>query len=296
MPTHKHLDYIQASITLSEHDVIDKKLPRVPALAYYKRGYKDENGTRYYFGNPNSKKALCVLSGGALDELRGVGHSDGQILQGLLNLDASFTRLDSAITVYGEDDIFHLGEIQNAYRDGLIESPLCARGGTLVSKMELDGEVYPETFYIGDMKKRAKKGLFRAYDKGAMLDITRETLMRIELEERGSNADNSAKRISDGAGVSSVFKSRFNIKTDKFQAIYDAESIEIARGKNKSKEISPEEKRWKWLIEQVAPTLRNALYADGFDVVENENFTKFLAASGLGEKINEVVMARIAKK
>lgn len=296
MTTHKHLDYIQASIMLSEHDVIDKKLPKVPALAYYKRGYRDENGTRYYFGNPNSKKALFLASGVALEEIRGTGVEDGQILQSLFEKEATVTRLDTAITVYGDENIFSLGDIQDAYKGNQIESPLCERGGTLVSKMELDGEIYPETFYIGDMKKRAKKGLFRAYDKGAMLDITRQTLMRIELEERGSNANNSAKRISEGASVSSVFKSRFNIKTDKFQAIFDSESVEIARGKNKVKEETPEEKRWKWLIEQVAPTLRNALYADGFNVGENENFSKFLAKSGLGGKITELIMVLNSKK
>jgi len=296
MTTHKHLDYIQASVLVSEHEITENKFQKVPPMAYYKRGYKNEQGTRYYFGNPNSKKALLVCAGGALEEIRGNGIEDGQILQSLFEKDATITRLDSAITVYGNEELFSLGDIQNAYAKGEIESPLCERGGTLVSKMELDGALYPETFYIGDMAKRGKKGLFRAYDKGAMLEITRQVLMRMELEERGSNAHMSAKRIAQGASVASVFKSRFNIKNDKFQAIYDAESVEIARGKAKETFLSDEEKRWKWLIEQVAPTLKKSLMADGMNVGENENFSRFLAAAGLGEKINELVLVRLGKK
>lgn len=296
MPEEKHLDYIQASCLISESDMRENNAKKSPAIAYYKRGYTDENSIRYYFGNPKSKKALLVLSGKSLDVLRSNGHSDQQILQGLFAKEAKISRLDSAITVYNSDNIFSLGDIQDAYRDGLIESPLCERGGKLISTMELDGQMYPETFYIGDLEKRAKKGLFRAYDKGAQLEITREILMRIELEERGENAHNSARRIAEGASVSSVFKSRFNIKTDKFQAIYNAESVSIERGKAKEKEIMPEERRWKWLIEQVAPTLRKALREETMSIEESENFAKFCAASGLGEKIRELSLAMNSKK
>ena len=296
MTTYKHLDYIQASCLISEHEVTDKKFQKCPAIAYYKRGYRNEQGTRFYFGNPKSNKALLVCSGSALEEIRGTGIEDGQILQSLFEKDATITRLDTAITVEGDEDIFALGDVETAYQEGKIDSPLCERGGTLISKLTLDKETYPETFYIGDLAKRGKKGLFRAYDKGAMLDITRQILMRLELEERGSNAHMSAKRIAGGASVASVMKSRFNIKTDQFQAIYDADSVEIARGKAKEVFLSDEEKRWKWLIEQVAPTLKKSLMANQMDVENDENFTRFLSASGLGEKINELVLVRLGKK
>lgn len=290
MPTEKVLDYVQASCSVSEYDLIDNKARKISPLPYYKRGYQDANETRYYFGNPNSKKALLVLSGQSLDALRNGGYSDQQILQSLVLKDASFTRIDHAITVHSEDYIFSLGDIQNAYSDGLIKSPLCERGGKLISTMELDGKIYPETFYIGDLKKRGKKGLFRAYDKGAQLDITREVLMRIELEERGENANNSAKRIANGATVSQVFKSRFDIETEKFQQIFDCDSVPIERGKGKEKTMTEDERKWKWLIETVAPTLARAIALEPVDVTESENFSRFCAAAGISEKIHQLAL------
>lgn len=296
MTVEKHLDYIQASVDISETALSSETIATVPPLSYYKRGYRDANGTRYYFGNPNSKKALLVMSGTALQSVRNSGYDDKDIAASLREKGAKFTRLDIALTQYDDDNMVSLRELQLNYSDGLIESPLVARGGTIISKLELDGEVYPETFYIGDLKKRAKKGLFRAYDKGKMLDITRDLMIRLELEERGHNAHSSAMRIANGASVSSVFRSRFDIKTDKFQSIIDAEPADISRGKASDikSEETPEEKRWRWLIEQVAPTLRKALNENITREEADRNLFMFLHAAGMHGRLRDFAEA-IAK-
>lgn len=293
MTTEKHLDYIQASVEISESTLSSDFIAQIPPLSYYKRGYRDANGTRYYFGNPNSKKALLVMSGTALQSVRNSGYDDKDIAASLREKGAKFTRLDIALTQYDDDNMVSLRELQLNYSDGLIESPLVARGGTIISKLELDGEVYPETFYIGDLKKRAKKGLFRAYDKGKMLDITRDLMIRLELEERGENANSSAIRIADGISISSVFKSRFNIKTEKFQAIIDAPAADISRGKSlrNDGDETPEEKRWRWLIEQVAPTLKKALTENITKASADEHLFMFLRAAGMHERIRDYATA-----
>lgn len=287
MPIEKHLDYIQASCLIPESAMRASYIQKTNSIAHYSRGYKDETGTRYYFGNPNSKKCLLVLSGVACDEKRNSGYSDSEIVQSIIEKEGNFTRIDHACTVYNSENNFALSELQEAYSQGKIESPLCARGGTIVSKLELDGQSYPETFYIGDLKKRGKKGIFRAYDKGAQLEITRQILMRLELEERGTNAHQSAMRIAEGASVGAIFKARFNIDTPKFQAIFDEPSVKIQRGKSKKEEeeMSEDEKRWKWLIEQVAPTLKKAIELERLPIGSSKNLTRFIAAAGLRREL-----------
>lgn len=296
MPVEKSLDYIQCSASIAESEVIAAGAKKINPTKFYQRGYVDENQTRYYFGNPNSKKALIIASGHALEALREVHFTDNQIITSLIEKDAKFTRLDYAITIHNDENIFTLGDIQDDYRNGLIDSPLVKRGGMLISKLELDGNVYPETFYIGELKKRGEHGIFRAYDKGAQFDISRFMLMRAELEERGEKAHNSAKRIADGASVSSVFKSRFNIRSGRWENIFDCESVSIDRGKNKERELTPEERRWKWLIEQVAPALKQAILSENCHIGESENFAKFAVESGLSEKIRELALYMFEKK
>ena len=277
------IDYLQASAEISEAEFSARNITKIPPTKFYKRGYKDAQGTRYFFGNPNSKKALVVMAGQALDNIRNAGFSEKDLLSSLLERKGKFTRCDLAITQYDEPKIYGLEDFQTWYKEGLVESPLAQRGGKLVSSLNLEGETYPETFYIGDLQKRGKKGLFRAYDKGAQIDIGRFLMVRWELEERGENSHASVKRIVEGASVASVFRSRFDVKSEGFQAVLNAEKASIERGLGKSKEdeMSEDDKRWKWLIEQVAPTLRNAIHKEGELAGLSDNVSRFIIASGL---------------
>lgn len=289
MPIEKSVDYIQASIDISEDKFRDENTPQITPTKFYKRGYRDTNGTRYFFGNPNSKKALVIMSGQALESIRNEGFEDKNIINSLILRSAKFTRIDLAVTQWNEDESVSLSDMQDYYKRGIIKSPLVARGGKLISDLELDGELYPETFYIGDLKKRAKKGLFRAYDKGKQLDISRYLMIRLELEERGENSHASALRIAENASIASVFRSRFDIEDEKFQRIIDAPSVKIQRGIGKKNEddMSEDEKRWRWLIEQVAPTLKKSIKLDKALSRGDENIVQFILASGLSEELEK---------
>ena len=277
------IDYLQVSAYIAESDLSSRKIEKIAPTKFYKRGYQDANGTRYFYGNPNSNKTLVVMAGKALDNIRNEGYSEKDLLSSLLARNGKFTRCDLAITQYDEPEIYGLEVFQDWYKKGLVESPLAARGGKLVSSLNLEGETYPETFYIGDLKKRGKKGLFRAYDKGAQIDIGRFLMIRWELEERGENSHQSVKRIAAGDSVASVFRSRFDVNSEGFQAVLSAEKASIERGLGKEKDdmLSEDEKRWKWLIEQVAPTLRNAIHKEGELAGLSDNVSRFIIASGL---------------
>jgi DNA relaxase NicK len=283
MTVETSLDYIQANAFISESEMRSKSIEKIAPARFYKRGYKDTNGTRYFFGNPNSKKTSIVMAGKALVSVRNEGFSDQDICKSLLEREGTFSRLDLAVTQWDEPDMVTLADMQRYFKEGKIKSPLVQRGGKLVSSMDLDGELYPETFYVGDLKKRGDKGLFRAYDKGHELDISRFLMIRLELEERKGNANADAKRIAEGNSVGSVFRSRFDIEDEKFQKIINAPSAKIQRGtaKEREDEMSEDEKRWKWLIEQVAPTLRKAIEKEGEQAGMSENVSSFILAAGL---------------
>lgn len=291
MTSEKHLDYIQASFLVSEDDMRDRKLKAVAPVAFYKRGYIDPDGTRYYFGNPKSKKALMIASGNALQNIRNNDYSDENIVASLLKKEAKITRLDLAITQYDDPEMVTLEDMQEYFKQGKIKSPLANRGATLISSLELDGELYPETFYIGSLEKRGKKGLFRAYDKGVQFDISRYLMVRLELEERGENAHASANRIAEGNSVGSVFKSRFDIEDEKFQKMVNAQSASVLRGKAKDKEGKQAmiDKKWKWLMEAVAPAIRELIEYEGNEAGTSANMANFIMASGLRPELLKAV-------
>jgi len=79
----RNVDYIQFSALFSEKRIIEKQFDIIPPTKFYKRGYRDENGIRYYFGNNNPKVKNCfvVASGAALGSLRNDQKTDADILQ-----------------------------------------------------------------------------------------------------------------------------------------------------------------------------------------------------------------------
>lgn len=287
MPNEKAVDYIQASISISEAEFAEYSAEKIPPIKFYKRGYRLPSGFRYYFGNPNTKKALLIASGTALENERASGVTDKEICEKVYDMEGKVTRIDYAITQYNEDDMITLDDMQQYMKDGLIDSSLVARGGKLISGIELDGAIYPETFYIGDLKKRGKKGIFRAYDKGFELDIERYLIVRLELEERGENANNSAIRLAQGHDISAVYNSRFSVRSHKWEKIMGSESVPLERGKAKKKDnnVSPLDKKWTWLIEQVAPVLRDAIKSENLEAGKSDRLSQFIIAAGLRDEL-----------
>ena len=288
----RHIDYLQFSALFSEQIIIEKRWESVPSPRFYQRGYKDEWGFRYYFGNPNSKKCLVVGSGSALEFLRDNGRLDAQILQWALESDAVFSRLDLAITDYIEDEFVTVGDVQKWYEKGLITSSLCNGGAKLISGYHNSDLPSVETFYIGSMAKRGKRGIFRAYDKSLDLGIGNEIITRLELEERGEKAHNTALRIAETNDIAGNFRARFDVASSDFDRLMDADAVSIHRGIGREKREDEEKMngRWAWLMEQVAPALKEAQEYDKKHHPESKRFYWFLRESGMThEQIKRMV-------
>jgi len=284
----RHLDYLQFSSIISEITCIQNEYSMVTPLKFYKRGYRDEFGSRLYFGNPNSPKALVVMSGQALEAMRGNGFSDQEIIDLGLRHDAQYTRVDLAVTEWVEHDLVQLEDIQTWFTSGLIVSSLVGGGLKEISSISENTGRTVETLYIGDMQKRGKKGIFRAYDKGLEINIGQYLATRLEYEDRGEKAHNSALRLHDTGSISGVFRSRFDVKSSDFERLMDADALTTKRGAGKFQEEEMEnEKRWQWLLKQVAPALKDAIEIERISGNGDGKLNQFLIIAGLGHLLDK---------
>lgn len=279
----RYLDYIQFSAIINEETCKHEKYEIVPPLPFYSHGYRDPFGFRIYYGNPNSKKALFIASGKQLGNMRSLGRLDAEILQWALKIGATFSRIDLAVTEWVEDTLITLEDITLWYLRGLIDSSLVLGGLKEISTYSGDESRYQETLYIGDLSKRGKKGIFRAYDKGIELDIGKYLVTRLEYEDRGEKAHNTALRIAETNDIAGNFKARFNVRDTQFHRLMDADTVDISRGEAKlDKEKSDEnDARWIWLTKQVAPALRKAIETDRELGLGDARLKHFLGKSGI---------------
>lgn len=261
----RFLDYIQFSAELNERVCIEKQYTPVPPLAWYKRGYRNEWGFRLYYGNVKSPNlAFVVASGEPLQNIRDTGKTDAEILRWGLEVDAKFTRIDLAVTEWNTfSGMVMVSDVEKWIKADLVDSVLLKYGAKVVEEIQKAGNIQ-ETLYVGDVKQRGKKGIFRAYDKGIELDIGQYMATRLELEDRGEKAHATAKRIADYGDIAGNFRARFNVRHKDFDRLMDADVVSISRGAGKKNKEEEEEnnKRWIWLMNQVAPSLRNAIASD----------------------------------
>ena len=279
----RHLDYFAASLMFPEMICRDNQYKSVPAIAFYKRGYEDETGTRYYYGNPNSKKCLVVLSGRVLEYFRISGNTDSEIVASFVEKGARCSRIDMAVTEWIEDNLVTLDDVEGWFTGGKIKSSWVSGGCKALVEIPEQGERATQTLYIGDMEARGKKGIFRAYDKGVEMDLGKYMVTRLEVEDRGDKAMVSARRIAAGASVASVFRTRFDVDDEQFERLMQSPVAELTRRSNlpKRDEIDVQAGRWQWLINQIAPSIKQAIADDNRLDMNDANLTKFLVASGL---------------
>jgi len=156
-------------------------------------------------------------------------------------------------------------------------------GAKFISGYDEDLKPQTQTFYVGDMKGRGKKGIFRAYDKSLDLGIGNEIITRIELELRGSNAHQTAKRLAQTDDISGNFRAKFNVDSTDFERLMDSPAVKIQRGLGLKKRDDEEkmERRWEWLINQVAPSLKEAREYEMKEHGNNLKMYQFLRSSGL---------------
>lgn len=289
----RYIDYLQFQCSVSQKDCIDNGFEQITPIQFYRLGFRDAFGARYYFGNNKSKKCLCVMAGSSLEKQRLWGKNDNEILSWAMGFDAEISRLDFAITEWVENDLVQVEDVKSWYEKGLISSPLAEQGASFISGYDKENTERPETFYVGSWSKRGKRGIFRAYDKGLELKLGEFLVTRLELEERGTNAHNSAKRLLETDNFSGVFRSRFDVKSEDFERIMDSPAMEISRGAGKFKSEKDDEmsKRFEWLMSQVAPALKEFVEYDASQDINMLRVGQFLSASGLFGKTEDIAEA-----
>lgn len=287
----RNIDYLQFSAPFSEKNLIEKQFEVVPAMKFYKRGYRDSLGIRYYFGNsnPKVKTALTILSGQALENMRAGEKTDAEILEWVIEAGGFITRLDLAVTEWISTRLVTVQMVENWYRKHLIDSNLARYGArTIVGYPAEQNTRQIETFYVGDMEKRGKIGIFRAYDKGLELDLGQYLSTRLELELRGKSANATAKRIANTGDIAGNFRSKFNVRHQEFDRIMDADIVETPRGKAQKNTDRKDDlnKRWDWLMSQVAPSLAQAIADDRKMGLGDARLTEFMIRAGLLDEMN----------
>jgi len=296
----RFVDYLQfSSKSLSAMNCIELKYTQINPIRNYAVGYRTPLGIRVYFSTNPKNTPLVIASGECLQNLRDYGNTDSKLIKWAFDIGAKFSRIDLAVTEHAtehEREIFTMLDVRRWVTEGLIESPLISGGmrgivGYAPKNIVSDSSETIETIYVGDMKKRGYKGIFRAYDKGIELGIEAENVItRIELEVKRDRAQVTAKMLQNDYDIAGNFRARFNVKDPVFERIMDAPAIEIKRGKGvKNKQENEDlDKRWKWLLEAVAPSLKSAIEADR-KLGRNDRMAVFLKASGLSKDIGALV-------
>lgn len=298
----RFIDYMSFSAQFEEMVCVEavnedktRKFEPIPAIQFYKRGYRDKFGIRYYFGNPKSQKAQVVCSGSVMENLRSL-RNDYEIVGWALEAGGQFSRIDLAVTNWQTlDGMIFVEDVQKWVENDLIDSALLSGGAKTITEVCATGKNVVQTLYVGSMKERGKKGIFRAYDKGIELDLGPYIGTRLELELKREKADIVARRLAETNDISGNFRAYFNVKHREFERLMDADAVSTKRGKAKEREEEEAalKKRWEWLINQVAPSLRQAIEDDRKNSLSDINLIKFLNVSGLATEMSLEVKKRV---
>lgn len=242
------VDYIQFSTLRKPPWLIDSFVDfrKKSNKQFYTHMTRYTNGAVLYEGNPNTDKGLFVLSGSVCDKLP----ITPAWMQWHIDNDATISRIDLAMTT--DTNVLALLQADN----GAIQSHMFTEG-----KIISDIEYTPETIYFGDMKKRAKKGIVRAYDKGLQLGLDL-SMYRIEVELRQKHAQIASKRYAHGESIPNIMNAKFKVLRPWYEDIFgDNEStMRFAdRGEDQIPEI---DRKMLWLENQVLPSLQYVIDYD----------------------------------
>lgn len=259
------IDYLQYSIKDNPMMFTDTPTYRKSPMSFYQTVAEHIGGIKVYTGNPNSEKQLVVMSGKTCEFHR---ERIPEIIESVIDNGGSFSRIDfSATTDNGET----LAKFVDAIANNRWES---RRFKSDKPKMITDEKTNVETCYVGDLKKRGKKGIFRAYNKSVELGLDID-LIRFELECKRKVADHNARRYSQGASIGSLIRNGVDLPNDKWW-------IDLMGSKHSQKQLNiPDDsnetdfqKRWVWLMNQVAPALGQAIFED--EQMNQNNWHSFM--------------------
>lgn len=229
-------------------------------LPYYQYCIEFDSGMLKYAGNPNSDKALYVLSGQACHNLNINPESCGYVI----NLPGcKVTRLDVCMTV----DRFILNKVLES--ESFIRYPLGPHSVAPEMTVISGRDRRPQTIYLGKMKKRSRKGIVRVYDKALQMGIP-GPLSRVEVELRQKDAQKAVKMLSEGYTLAEVMNWKFTIRASWYERLFgEAKHIADFYIEDPRLHESVAERKFRWVMVQVTKSLG---YLAWYDNQYNTNY------------------------
>lgn len=242
---------------------------------------------RVQWGHNKSDRFQHTLSGANLDymplsqqiEMVELWRSDG----------AQFTRIDLAITVEGD-------HMQDAYTHAQRAVGALAEQ-RVVKAISSPSEGY-ETVYIGEPKKRGRKGIFRAYrhdlahDYLAIYGKKATPHTRLELEFGRNNAQGASNAIVNTRNIHAVMSAYLDFPDwELWQALGTGTIVQYQQRGTAFEEQYNLASREQWLRDQVAPAfgklMADQIHAYGAYPIYEE-FMR-IARKAYYDRINELI-------
>lgn len=231
-------------------------------VPFYTSAYRYGSGALVSWGNIKTKNWLVTIPGGALREY-GVDTGDAAVdfLRKRITEGGKVSRIDMAVTVEAPMGAWTVQHVVDIVTQGGAKIPHSRIGHVKTIKNELSG--HAETCYIGDMRKRARRGIVRVYDKGTEMGLSALRLTRVEVEEKRDVAHTAARRIVSEGAIAPVLKTRFDLPDDDvWRKVTGGNAARLTRDTSKPPD---EHNTWKWLVEQVAPVVGREIARDEGD-------------------------------
>lgn len=261
------VDYLQWSALRVPSFLAGSYLEEGCTFAFYRVLRKYICGTRVLYGNANSDKYLMQMSGETCASYNmsfPTGNASFALAQG-----GTFSRVDFAVTV---NQAKPLELFRQALADGEVVSKRY-EGDT--PKMIADVSGKAQTIYLGDLKKRGQKGVFRAYDKALEQGLDTPST-RFELEIRGRTAHTAMCRFLVGIPISALIRAVVDVPgADWWDRIFTMPPETLPKFKRVEK-VDLVGARWHWLMTQVAPALGKLLAIERIE--GTKNYDEFLLA------------------
>ncbi len=260
MKKEERIDYLQWSVPEIPGFLGVVCLQRGSPNVYYKAAEEYPCGTLVMMGNRKTDNYLIQMPGLACDA-HNMTKTTGRLAYALQR-GGKFSRIDLAVTVDALEPLERFQEAVAA-KDFISE-----RFEQDEPKMIGGVDGVAQTIYLGDMKKRGKKGLFRAYNKG-LEQGTNIPTTRFELEIRGKSATVAVRRLLLGKTISELIAAVVDLPNDKWwREIMGAPPETLPRYLG-AEPRDMTAARWHWLVTQVAPALGKLLAIEEMQGTDN---------------------------
>jgi len=259
------IDYMQFSTDLPASNKQREHTLKKSFMNNYKTMRVFESGLTSHHGHNKSDLWLNIATGSVCDKIE----NHREFIKNILKLHGKFSRIDFCCTV---ENGCSMNDFREWCENKEVSGPLSDTG---IKSIVNDDTQKAETTYVGDLKKRSKRGIFRAYDKGIELGIEDAKLTRFELEERKHRANTTARRFAYGMHIGDIIRQRVDVDNDIWRGIMGAKSSKLTR--YATEETNEEvDTTWHWLIDTCAKTLGKKMALDQWNGKANVNYDLFM--------------------